>query len=293
MNEKTALLDRIARGNFHRPGGLKCAKLFSLDGEFFARLQSDIGRLVISNAPSEVANADHVTNWTKPYGRAVQFSLLNRSGRFDDTSVDHDRSVRNKSFHHAHEYPALGEFIALFPHAVNMRLNGMSPSGGLSPHEEHIVWRRGRRYYLRARFHLPIETNPHAVVLLDGDLFHFESGCIYFFNNGCIHSAKNEGETQRYHLVWDMLLTTDTIELMFGDASHPPLQRAPVDSRDLSPCGSVAVDKYEISGVGGRLYDLLHLDALKVSPPEWQNRYNAASYSLYRAVGRPTPIMLH
>lgn len=66
----------------------------------------------------------------------------------------------------------------------------------------------------------------------------------------------------------------------------------PVDTREVSPCGSVDVRQYEISGVGEKLYRLLHLDALKVAPPEWQNRYNVASYSLHRAFGRPTPVML-
>jgi len=41
--------------------------------------------------PSSVGDYDHVTNWTQPFGQAVQFSLLNASGRFDDTSTDHNR----------------------------------------------------------------------------------------------------------------------------------------------------------------------------------------------------------
>ncbi|HTS69570.1 MAG TPA: hypothetical protein VMO17_11350, partial [Terriglobia bacterium] len=27
---------------------------------------------------------------------------------------------------------------------------------------------------------------------------------IYFFNNGCVHSAGNQGDEARYHIVWDV-----------------------------------------------------------------------------------------
>lgn len=283
------ILTAIANGDFHRPGALRCAQLFSLEPTFFERLRSDVARLVVDNLPSEVADEHHVTNWTKPYGRAIQFSLLNGSGDLSDTSVDHDRSVYGKRFHHAATYPALGELIGLFPHAVNMRLNGMSPSGGLSPHEEHLAWRKGRRYYFRARFHLPIETNPGAEVLLDGDLLHLEAGNIYFFNNGCIHAASNTGDTQRFHLVWDMLLSDETLELMFGEGSHGPLLRTPPEQRAVPVRRSVGVDAYQISGPGAILYQALHLGALGITPHAWQNRFNDARYAFFKAVGRPTP----
>jgi hypothetical protein len=281
------VLDQIARGDFHRKGGLKCARLFSVERAFFSRLATEVQQLVERNLPSDVQNEDHVTNWTKPFGRAIQFSLLNGSGRFDDTSVDHDLSVRDKAFHHADQYPTINEFVKLFPHATNMRLNGMSPGGGLSPHEEHVGRRVGRTFRYRARFHLPISTNDDALMYLDGDKYQFKAGEIYFFNNGCIHSAVNHGDTTRFHLVWDMLMTAETTSLMFGDDSHPPLMRVPLVERDVPVHSQEPVREYQISGPGSLFYNKLHLDALKVKPYQWQNLFNVGYYSFYRLVGRP------
>lgn len=281
-----AVLDQIARGDFHREGGLRCLRLFTVEPEFFSSLVKDVQTLAVDNMPSEVQSEDHVTNWTRPIGRAVQFSLLNASGDFSDTSVDHDKKSSGKSFHHADRYPTLGQFIDLVPGATNMRLNGMSPGGGLSPHEEHVTRRKGRNYYLRARFHLPIATNPDAVVLLDGQWFHFEPGEIYFFNNGCVHSAMNGGHTQRYHLVWDMTLTEEVIERMFGDDSHGPLEHVPASGRAVSVHHTDPPGEYAISGFGERLYNKLRVDKLGVKPHTWQNGYQRAAYAAFATAGQ-------
>jgi Aspartyl/Asparaginyl beta-hydroxylase len=288
--DTSAVLNGVAKGDFHQPGGLKCECLFGLDEAFFDALRSDIRSLVVNNTPSDVNRDDHVTNWTKPYGQAIQFSLLNRSGDFADTSSDHTLTIHGKRFHHETDYPVLAEFISLFPHALNMRLNGMSPQGGLSPHEEHVGWRQGRRYFYRGRFHLPIETNPEAVVLLDGDFFHLEPGSLYFFNNGCIHSAANRGNSQRFHLVWDMLLTQETIDLMFGTDSPWPLKRLPKDLQRVPIVESAPIGAYEISGAGEKIYRLLRLSAFGIKPYRWQNQFNMARYRAFRAIGHAAPV---
>ena len=85
----------------------------------------------------------HVTNWTRPQGLVRQFSLLNRSGRFDDFSADHDLTCLGKSFHAADRYPALARLVKGFPHAVNFRINAMAPGARLPPHEEQL-WSSAR-----------------------------------------------------------------------------------------------------------------------------------------------------
>lgn len=42
----------------------------------------------------------HITNWTSPFGDAVQYSLKNKSGDFNDTSIDHDLNLTDKKSHH-------------------------------------------------------------------------------------------------------------------------------------------------------------------------------------------------
>jgi hypothetical protein len=150
------------------------------------------------------------------------------------------------------------------------------------------VDRKGPRWYFRGRFHLPIVTNPEAYVLLDGDLFHLQEGRLYFFNNGCIHSAINDGETDCFHLVWDMLLTEATIELMFGDESHPPLERTPSNSRGVPVVKSIPVVRYEPFGGGQTLYRHLRLKSLDIEPYQWQNVYNLGRYLTYRFIGKPS-----
>jgi hypothetical protein len=42
--------------------------------------------------------------------------------------------------------------------------------------------------------------------MLDWKKFWLKRGIIYFFNDGCIHTAGNDGDQTRYHLIWDCRL---------------------------------------------------------------------------------------
>lgn len=279
------LLRQLAKANFHK-GGIKCLRLFRVDPEFFDHLAAECLGLARSASASSVSDQAHVTNWTKPYGRAVQYSLLNASGDFADTSADHTHTIHGKRFHRGEAYPTLAKFIAVFGDAISMRLNGLGPTSGLSPHEEHVVhYDPARRaHYLRTRFHLPIETNRGCEMLLDGELFHFEKGYVYFFNNGAVHSASNAGSEFRYHLVWDMLLTPATYNLMFLDVAPAPpfLQRVAPDALRVEVTRSCRIREFQISGDGERLYTKLGLARFGVRPYHFQRLYNEISYRVPR-----------
>lgn len=279
----------LADVNF-RGAGPKALRLFKVKDEFFQRLQAELVQLTERYSPSEVQDYGHATNWTNPFGAAVQFSLLNGSGRIDDPSTDHNLSVSGKSFHYSREFPTIDQFIRAFPHAVNMRLNGMGQKSGLSPHEENVVhWcglKSPRRFFVRARFHLPIQTNPKALVLLDGETFHFEERYIYFFNNGAVHSANNQGDTYRYHLVWDMLLSREAFSLMFAQEKVPPFfERVPEGEREVAPSGNVEVQDYAISGLELRLYRLMQLQRMGVTPGQFHSK-------VYGPLARHAPIQI-
>lgn len=216
------ILVNIARGNWHRKDGLYTKPLFELDEEFYAELKKECILLAKSQAASKVAESTHITNWTGPFGDAVQFSLFNTSGDFKDTSTDHILSVEGKSFHYPEEYPTINQFILAFPGLRNMRLNGMGEKSGLSPHEEHIVYKDtyGNRI-IRARFHLPITTNENVEMLIGDKLYRYEEGIVYFFNNGAVHSANNKGAEYRFHLVFDILMSEKAANMMFGDVIRP------------------------------------------------------------------------
>ncbi len=272
---------QIRRANHHR-GGLKCLKLFTIAPEFLEGLAREVRRLVEAHVPSEVENSEHATNWTKPFGQAVQYSLLNRSGILDDFSTDHDGSVRMKRFHYGDRFPCLRAFIQTFRHATNMRLNGMGNASGLSPHEEHtVLYSDEGTACLRARFHLPIVTNQGAEMLLDGDLYRFEAGSVYYFNNGCVHSARNRGDEFRYHLVWDMLFTEETFDLMFSEdelGASAFLERCIGRDRNCVPTGREQIRDYEISGKGKVLYESLGLSRLGIGGSTFHDIYNGVEY---------------
>ena len=276
----TKFFHEIRKANHHR-GGLKCLKLFQVKPEYFESLVGDVQRVLAQYAPSDVAQSSHATNWTQPFGNAIQYSLLNTSGRLDDFSTDHNSSIKNKRFHYSDEFTDLGRFIRTFAHATNMRLNGMGGQSGLSPHEEHTVHYTGGRARLRARFHLPIVTNEEAEMLLEDELYRFEAGSVYYFNNGCIHAARNLGESFRYHLVWDMMFTEETYALMFSeDGRGVPefLTRLVGDDRVCEPVGHEPLREYAISGDGRITYKKWGLDRLGIRPESFHNFYNNVVY---------------
>jgi hypothetical protein len=116
-------------------------RLSRLNERFFAELRTDVARLCDCGRPSDVCAGDHITNWTRPRGEVLQFSLLNTSGRCDDFSDDHDLSCFGKKFHLRGYYSSLALFIDAFPHAVNFRVNVLGPGARLAPHEEHSIIR--------------------------------------------------------------------------------------------------------------------------------------------------------
>ncbi|WP_350289498.1 aspartyl/asparaginyl beta-hydroxylase domain-containing protein [uncultured Croceitalea sp.] len=213
------VLNQIARGNYHRKGGMTTKTVFEVEKGFFQKLKDECLKLAASEASSKVEDEEHITNWVGPFGDAVQFSLYNTTGDFSDFSTDHNLNTENKKFHYSDKFPTINKFIKMFPDCTNFRLNGMGKNSGLSPHEEHIVFKnkKDNSNFIRARFHLPIMTNEKVEMLLDKTLYRYKEGEIYFFNNGSVHSANNKGETYRFHLLWDMILSKEAYDIMFNE----------------------------------------------------------------------------
>jgi hypothetical protein len=230
------LLGGIRDGNYHA-GGIRCLQLFRLENSYANELQAEVERLCRTEQGSNVSDPNHVTNWTRPRGTVFQFSLLNTSGSFNDTSADHDVTCFGKRFHASEKYPRLSELIASFPDTINFRLNVLGPRARLSPHEEHSVIRTAAGSVgIRARFHLPITTNPRADLMLDGSIYHLPANVIHFVNHGCVHSACNGGDENRIHIVWDMLLTRRVFDVMFADdVCAPMLVRIAESERQVTP----------------------------------------------------------
>lgn len=240
-----ALLAGIRDANYHN-GGIRCLALLCLQKAHFSQLRAEVEKLCRTERGSNVADPSHITSWTRPRGEVLQFSLLNVTGSYEDFTSDHNLSCIRKHFHGGAVYPVLADFVSLFPHTVNFRINLMGPRALLSPHEEHSVIRTATGSVgVRARFHLPIVTNPQAELMLDGWVYHLPAGAIYFVNHGCVHSAFNRGDTARIHLVWDMLLTRDAFRFMFEQtAPKPPLERIFKEQQVLAPVRTERVAAY-------------------------------------------------
>lgn len=213
-----ATLEGIRDANYH-DGGIRCLQLLRVNEAFFADLRDEVVRLCGREAPSNVGDPGHITNWTRPRGEVLQFSLLNASGRCDDFSDDHVTTCFGKHFHHGADYPVLARFVDDVPHLVNLRVNVLGPGARLAAHEEHSIIRMASGLIgACARFHLPIETNPGAELVLDGEVFRLRPGVVHFVNHGCVHAARN-GSVPRIHLVFDVLLTRKAYEVIFENGT--------------------------------------------------------------------------
>lgn len=236
------LIVDLAKGNSVKQSTYKALHLFDLDPSFFEGLREEVHYIIENFPPSVVQNQQHVTNWTNPFGTALQFSLFNTSGKFQDFSTDHIKSVKNKKFHQSKEFPYLAELIESMPGLLNMRINVMGPKSGLSQHKEDIFFTHTvtKKPALRVRFHIPIETNPLVSMFLQGENYHFHEGGVFFFHNGCVHAAaNNNAEESRTHLVFDLLLTEKTFKQMFTQETNvhflQPVQNQKIKPYSLTP----------------------------------------------------------
>ena len=98
-----------------------------------AAIQEDVRKLLSQRPPSEVSQKAHPTNLTNPYGNVTQHSLLNGSGRTEDTTTDHDLRTDGKQFS-APECQALGRLQAAFFRSSNCctKFGGSSSAAAIS-----------------------------------------------------------------------------------------------------------------------------------------------------------------
>lgn len=244
LSDPGQVIHQLVEGNYQKDSEVQILQIFELDEAFFQAVAKDVLNLVQDQTSSVPAEPGHLTNWIKPEGLIKQYSLLNESGRCDDFSIDHNRSVRGKKFAHGTLYPHLDQFIHAFPHAVNFRISVLFGNSSFAQHQEDICFinRITNKPALRVRFHLPIVTNEQAFMLMQGSLYRFNPGKIYFFHNGCIHSALNLHPTEvRIHLLWDMLLTEDTFTRMFERSKNLPFFTK-LETTTLTPVQIIGID---------------------------------------------------
>ena len=223
---RSNLVQEIINADLHQGG---CRSLTFNKPKNFNFIKQDCLQLVKHNTPSDVTDASHRTRWTNPYGEAKQWSLWNDSGQFDETKSININDNLNRKFHYQEDYPHLGNFLSNWPDKINARINLLGPNSGLKQHEEQILHKHDNDVVIRIRFHLPLQTNDDCFVFLDGDVYNYKEGEIYFFNNGCVHGAMNESDQDRYHLVWDCVLTKRILKILNDGVYSVKTKNLPVD----------------------------------------------------------------
>jgi hypothetical protein len=207
-------------------------RLHRLSQGYFKRIQDEVSQIMMENKGASVLSEKHPIAWVKAFGDAQSFSLITASGQLNDTSDLLNFDTRRKRFAQADKYPALADFIELFPHTTNWRVNALGPSdgcdakgNGFSPHRAYVLHEvadeaGNAKTAFRMKFHLPILAQTDLVDMHQHDQsYEFELGDVYYFTNGCRHAVENRAPVPRVHIIWDMLLTEDTFERMLGEGA--------------------------------------------------------------------------
>ena len=72
----------------------KLIPCFKINENIMDGIEKEVRKIIEKNQASKVVEKTHGTNWTKPYGEALQFSLYNTTGDTNDFSTDHNHSQK-------------------------------------------------------------------------------------------------------------------------------------------------------------------------------------------------------
>lgn len=127
---------------------------------------------------------------------------------------------------HLARAPHLAEVIHGFPAPLlAVRLMALGPGARV---REHRDAKCGLPWGL-VRLHVPIVTNPGALVVIDGREYHWDAGRLWFGDFNRPHHVRNDGPEPRIHLVLDCLVDEGLLGLFpAGPPAGALLARRPV-----------------------------------------------------------------
>jgi hypothetical protein len=122
------------------------------------------------------------------------------------------------------EAPYLAEVLAALPCELrSARLLSLVPGGSVA---EHVDAHHGFQYG-QVRLHVPVVTNPRALLFIEGQQYHWPAGQLWYGDFGRRHAIRNSGATERIHLVVDCLVNSQLVRLF------PPEFQAALDQRQV------------------------------------------------------------
>ena len=81
----------------------------------------------------------------------------------------------------------------------NVLLTVVMPGQGI---DEHVDYQPD---HWLARIHVPLTTNEESQFIVGGEHHHMNVGSAYLVNTTVEHAVRNDGDTPRIHLMWDIL----------------------------------------------------------------------------------------
>lgn len=150
--------------------------------------------------------------------------------------------------------PYLGQVLAeLGTELRSVRLMALAPGVSVAEHSDTPI---GLPYGY-VRLHIPLVTNPGAVLVVDGDEQRWQPGTLWYADFDRPHSVRNTGERARIHLVADCA-TNDRLLSLF-----------PESFRALLPASDIAYYRPVLPLTGPELDEFGCRFAVPLSFMEW------------------------
>ena len=157
---------------------------------------------------------DAVSVIPEPIWEAENASKPNRFEALDRTRHIVFRFVSNfNDWRDAYDRPLMAEWQNLLnpvlakvvePYAYSLgsfpriMLARMAPGGVIHPHRDANPAAKWPH-----KIHVPLVTNDRTTFFVDGQGYYFAAGHAYEVNNMGVHAVKNEGDTDRIHLIFE------------------------------------------------------------------------------------------
>jgi quercetin dioxygenase-like cupin family protein len=145
-------------------------------------------------------------------GEWSAISLRSVNGSIDNIIPDNFTTSQFRDTIFMDQCPYIKSIVAQFPgECRSVRLLKLSPGAVIKEHTDGgLCFEQGE-----ARIHIPITTNPQVAFYLDGERMNLAPGECWYMNFNLPHSIANLGNTDRVHLVMDIVVN-DRVSEMFA-----------------------------------------------------------------------------
>lgn len=157
--------------------------------------------------------AEHDTLWAAQAGRQLTAPAQRHTNAIPIRGLRRSR-IRGRRRRDVHEsrytsmsasFPATVAFIEAFAEEQGGRLGRaryarLPPGKTVLPHMD-----RGEYYRRRDRHHLVIRSEKGSLLRAGGETVRMQEGELWWFDNKAVHDACNDSDTDRIHLIFDVL----------------------------------------------------------------------------------------